>query len=121
MKLIIPILLFSSIFLCSCKVKTIVSADNSTIFPCSDLPESDDCTFYAYASAKSSNINIAKIKALDKAKALLATTILNSRNNNKTQVEIEQSVEKKNVVDCEKYEEANGRYTVYIRVKVEIK
>lgn len=119
MKHILFILLFLTFLSASCNVQKVENNTSATEIeiPCMKLGQSDDTHFRAYGSAMSSNIKLAKEKAINSAKANLAKKIAESTT--KSQLEIENLIETTYSIVCEKYEEENGRYTTHVAVEVE--
>ncbi|MBQ5423759.1 MAG: hypothetical protein IIU33_00875 [Bacteroidales bacterium] len=140
MKLFCEILLIAlsaSIVSCSAS-KNLVPEDKATAvasYPCAEKGISDAEFFRACADATSSNISLAREKAVAKAKSSLGKTIVD-----KVLVAVEQEnvsdkeiflkdigVVSNKAIDivlkdispvCEKYSETNGRYTAYIAVEI---
>lgn len=140
MKLLCEILLIAlsaSIVSCSAS-KNLVPEDKATAvasYPCAEKGISDAEFFRACADATSSNISLAREKAVAKAKSSLGKTIVD-----KVLVAVEQEnvsdketflkdigVVSNKTIDivlkdispvCEKYSETNGRYTAYIAVEI---
>ena len=140
MKLFCKILLIvfsASIVSCSAS-KNLVPEDKATAvasYPCAEKGISDAEFFRACADATSSNISLAREKAVAKAKSSLGKTIVD-----KVLVAVEQEnvsdketflkdigVVSNKAIDialkdispvCEKYSETNGRYTAYIAVEI---
>lgn len=140
MKLFREILLIAisaSIVSCSAS-KNLVPEDKATAvasYPCAEKGISDAEFFRACADATSSNISLAREKAVAKAKSSLGKTIVD-----KVLVAVEQEnvsdketflkdigVVSNKAIDivlkdispvCEKYSETNGRYTAYIAVEI---
>ena len=140
MKLFCEILLIAlsaSIVSCSAS-KNLVPEDKATAvasYPCAEKGISDAEFFRACADATSSNISLAREKAVAKAKSSLGKTIVD-----KVLVAAEQEnvsdketflkdigVVSNKAIDivlkdispvCEKYSETNGRYTAYIAVEI---
>lgn len=141
MKLFCEILLIalSASIIVSCSAsKNLVPEDKATAvasYPCAEKGISDAEFFRACADATSSNISLAREKAVAKAKSSLGKTIVD-----KVLVAVEQEnvsdketflkdigVVSNKVIDivlkdispvCEKYSETNGRYTAYIAVEI---
>jgi len=104
--------------------------------PCFEHGESDDTFFRASASATSSSINLSRDKAISLARTQLAQKIIviaksaavkySSKYKNTDIKNIESVVNEAIEVllgdlspTCEKYSEANGRYTTYVAVEFE--
>lgn len=141
MKLFCEILLIalSASIIVSCSgSKNLVLEDKATAvasYPCAEKGISDAEFFRACADATSSNISLAREKAVAKAKSSLGKTI-----EDKVLVAVEQEnvsdketflkdigVVSNKAIDivlkdispvCEKYSETNGRYTAYIAVEI---
>ena len=140
MKLFCEILLIAlSAGIVSCSAsKNLVPEDKATAvasYPCAEKGISDAEFFRACADATSSNISLAREKAVAKAKSSLGKTIVD-----KVLVAAEQEnvsdketflkdigVVSNKAIDivlkdispvCEKYSETNGRYTAYIAVEI---
>lgn len=141
MKLFCEILLIalSASIIVSCSgSKNLVPEDKATAvasYPCAEKGISDAEFFRACADATSSNISLAREKAVAKAKSSLGKTI-----EDKVLVAVEQEnvsdketflkdigVVSNKAIDfvlkdispvCEKYSETNGRYTAYIAVEI---
>ncbi|MBQ6276004.1 MAG: hypothetical protein IJK62_04790 [Bacteroidales bacterium] len=141
MKLFCEILLIalSASIIVSCSgSKNLVPEDKATAvasYPCAEKGISDAEFFRACADATSSNISLAREKAVAKAKSSLGKTIVD-----KVLVAVEQEnvsdketflkdigVVSNKAIDivlkdispvCEKYSETNGRYTAYIAVEI---
>lgn len=134
---ILLIALSASIVSCSAS-KNLVPEDKATAvasYPCAEKGISDAEFFRACADATSSNISLAREKAVAKAKSSLGKTI-----EDKVLVAVEQEnvsdketflkdigVVSNKAIDivlkdispvCEKYSETNGRYTAYIAVEI---
>lgn len=134
---ILLIALSASIVSCSAS-KNLVPEDKATAvasYPCAEKGISDAEFFRACADATSSNISLAREKAVAKAKSSLGKTIVD-----KVLVAAEQEnvsdketflkdigVVSNKAIDivlkdispvCEKYSETNGRYTAYIAVEI---
>lgn len=141
MKLFCEILLIalSASIIVSCSgSKNLVPEDKATAvasYPCAEKGISDAEFFRACADATSSNISLAREKAVAKAKSSLGKTIVDK---------VLAAAEQENVSDketflkdigvvsnkaidivlkdispvCEKYSETNGRYTAYIAVEI---
>ena len=134
---ILLIALSASIVSCSAS-KNLVPEDKATAvasYPCAEKGISDAEFFRACADATSSNISLAREKAVAKAKSSLGKTIVD-----KVLVAVEQEnvsdketflkdigVVSNKTIDivlkdispvCEKYSETNGRYTAYIAVEI---
>ena len=109
------------------------------VVPCSESGLSDSNFFRASASAVSSNVNLARDKAIASARTQLAknivekTIIAASRYSDENGVDdrsafiksvegIVNNVIEQNLADCvvicENYSESNGKYTVYVGVEV---
>ncbi len=134
---ILLIVFSASIVSCSAS-KNLVPEDKATAvasYPCAEKGISDAEFFRASADATSSNISLAREKAVAKAKSSLGKTIVD-----KVLVAVEQEnvsdketflkdigVVSNKAIDivlkdispvCEKYSETNGRYTAYIAVEI---
>ena len=118
MKHISFILLILAFLSASCNVQKVENTTTASEIeiPCTKLGQSDETHFRAYGSAMSSNINLAKEKAIIEAKANLAKKIAESTSKN--QQEIEKLIENTYSIVCEKYEEKNGRYTTHVAIEV---
>lgn len=135
---ILLIALSASIIVSCSGSKNLVPEDKATAvasYPCAEKGISDAEFFRACADATSSNISLAREKAVAKAKSSLGKTIVD-----KVLVAVEQEnvsdketflkdigVVSNKVIDivlkdispvCEKYSETNGRYTAYIAVEI---
>ena len=140
MKLFCEILLIAlsaSIVSCSAS-KNLVPEDKATAvasYPCAEKGISDAEFFRACADATSSNISLAREKAVAKAKSSLGKTIVDkvlvaAEHENVSDKETflkDIGVVSNKAVDivlkdispvCEKYSETNGRYTAYIAVEI---
>ncbi len=135
----ILLIVFSASIIVSCSAsKNLVPEDKATAvasYPCAEKGISDAEFFRACADATSSNISLAREKAVAKAKSSLGKTIVD-----KVLVAVEQEnvsdketflkdigVVSNKAIDivlkdispvCEKYSETNGRYTAYIAVEI---
>lgn len=135
---ILLIALSASIIVSCSGIKNLVPEDKATAvasYPCAEKGISDAEFFRACADATSSNISLAREKAVAKAKSSLGKTI-----EDKVLVAVEQEnvsdketflkdigVVSNKAIDivlkdispvCEKYSETNGRYTAYIAVEI---
>lgn len=135
---ILLIALSASIIVSCSGSKNLVPEDKATAvasYPCAEKGISDAEFFRACADATSSNISLAREKAVAKAKSSLGKTIVD-----KVLVAAEQEnvsdketflkdigVVSNKAIDivlkdispvCEKYSETNGRYTAYIAVEI---
>jgi len=135
---ILLIALSASIIVSCSGSKNLVPEDKATAvasYPCAEKGISDAEFFRACADATSSNISLAREKAVAKAKSSLGKTIVD-----KVLVAVEQEnvsdketflkdigVVSNKAIDivlkdispvCEKYSETNGRYTAYIAVEI---
>ncbi|MBQ1720155.1 MAG: hypothetical protein II027_05865 [Bacteroidales bacterium] len=140
MKLFCEILLIAlsaSIVSCSAS-KNLVPEDKATAvasYPCAEKGISDAEFFRACADATSSNISLAREKAVAKAKSSLGKTIVDkvlvaAEHENVSDKETflkDIEVVSNKAIDivlkdispvCEKYSETNGRYTAYIAVEI---
>ena len=140
MKLFCEILLIAlsaSIVSCSAS-KNLVPEDKATAvasYPCAEKGISDAEFFRACADATSSNISLAREKAVAKAKSSLGKTIVDkvlvaAEHENVSDKETflkDIGVVSNKAIDivlkdispvCEKYSETNGRYTAYIAVEI---
>ncbi|MBQ2076444.1 MAG: hypothetical protein II471_02920, partial [Bacteroidales bacterium] len=140
MKLFCKILLIvfsASIVSCSAS-KNLVPEDKATAvasYPCAEKGISDAEFFRACADATSSNISLAREKAVAKAKSSLGKTIVDkvlvaAEHENVSDKETflkDIGVVSNKAIDivlkdispvCEKYSETNGRYTAYIAVEI---
>ena len=140
--LLTAIIALSAIFI-SCKSnKNIVekAIPATETLPCSETGISDGDFCRSCASAMSSNISLAKEKAISNAKTLIAKQIISfvksAANQYATEVQI---TDKQNFVKnvevvankaidaalkeiaptCEKYSESNGRYTAYVSLEID--
>lgn len=145
MKLFCEILLIalSASIIVSCSAsKNLVPEDKATAvasYPCAEKGISDAEFFRACADATSSNISLAREKAVAKAKSSLGKTIVDKVLVAAEHYTIEENVSDKDAflknigivsnkaIDivlkdispvCEKYSETNGRYTAYIAVEI---
>lgn len=140
--LLIAIIALSAIFF-SCKSnKNIVekAETKNTALPCSENGISDKDFYRSSASAMSSNINLAKEKAISNAKTLIAIQIIDDTKSAATQyatymlivdkqsfyktMELAANKTADTILKgikpiCEKYSEANGRYTSYISLEID--
>ena len=135
---ILLIVLSASIIVSCSGTKNISTEDKAIVvasLPCAEKGISDAEFFRACADATSSNISLAREKAVAKAKSSLGKTIVD-----KVLVAAEQEnvsdketflkdigVVSNKTIDivlkdispvCEKYSETNGRYTAYIAVEI---
>ena len=140
--LLIAIIALSAIFF-SCKSnKNIVeqAEPTNTTLPCSENGISDKDFYRSSASAMSSNINLAKEKAISNAKTLIAIQIIDVVKSVANRYAIDKQItDKQKFVNnielaankafditlkgsaptCEKYSESNGRYTAYISLEID--
>lgn len=110
-----------------------------TYIPCFEEGKSDNHFYRASANATSSNIGIAKEKAIAEAKALIAKQIMDRAKSAANQYATEMQIADKQafikrielstiktaditlkglVPFCEKYSEANDRYTAYVSIEI---
>ncbi len=127
MKLFSDIITFAILLICgsvlivSCETtQKAVSELQSAEIPCADSAISNENCFRESSYASSSNIGIAKEKALSTAKAKLANLIITNGNTKLSVLEIEKIVREKFMIICEKYEENKGRYSVYLAIEVQL-
>lgn len=140
--LLTAILVLSTIFF-SCKSnKNIVEKveATATALPCSEYGISDSEFYRSSTSAMSSNINLAKEKAISNAKTLIAIQIIDAAKSAANRYAIDKQITDKqifvknieltankaidialkgSVPTCERYSESNGRYTTYISLEID--
>jgi len=141
---ILYLLIFVAIACTSCNSSKNLACENNisteTSIPCSENGKSDGEFFRACANATSSNISLSKEKAIAEAKTLIAKQIINDTKLAATQYATNMLVTDKQSFyktmelaanktadtvlkgikpNCEKYSEANGRYTTYISLEID--
>ncbi len=135
------IALFAIFLSCKSNKNVVEKADIAiTALPCSENGISDSDFYRSCANAMSSNINLAKEKAISNAKALIAIQIIDIAKSAANQYATEMRISDmhnfvKNIElaanktadrslnglapTCEKYSETNGRYTAYISLEID--
>ncbi len=138
-KIALIIITFCIITSCNGGKNLTDSTPVATYMPCFESGKSDNDFFRASANATSSNIGIAKEKAMAEAKALIAKQIIEEAKSAAERYATEKQITDKQTFIktielatnktadialkglapfCEKYSEANGRYTAYVSAEI---
>ena len=135
------IALSATFFSCKSNKNIVEKAETSTTaLPCSEYGISDKDFYRSSASAMSSNISLAKEKAISNAKTLIAIQIIDIAKSAANQYATEMQITDKQffvknieiatnkTIDvalkelaptCEKYSETNGRYSTFISLEID--